>query len=711
MAAFEPPTPLKKTNPREAASMLDSLNLSTPAALRDATQEELAGQNLSGYEAMRRIRDDAAQFRRDYQNWRKGGKTGAKGARGITTQAHESMSIAHNPLTELTKHTKAYPLCRKNLAKIAAVGKLKVPSSPSAPKPTAFLAHLGVGGFHRSHQAYVTDVLLERATTRSVPAGYDNARRVSYKQLPGSGGDLTELAYVWGILGVGLMPWDKKMYDTLKRQDYLYTLLTRGNDGSEARVVQSIVGFLHVPEDPENALVRLEQSDIRILSLTVTEKGYYRTPDGGLDVDNALVKEDLTGWTPRGLLQPKTAPGLICTVLLRRRGQAGPLTVMSCDNLPLNGNTARDSVLAFAKLVDEDLASYIAEEVPFPNAMVDRITPVTKPEQIAILKDEYGVEDGWPVVAEPFLQWVVEDKFVCGRPAWEKACSGPNESVLFVDDVEPYELMKLRLLNSSHSAMAYVSLLASHTFVDEALTDIDVLTFLRAYMNEVVTTLVPVAGVNFIEYRAKLVERFSNPYIKDTLARLALDGSQKFEATLGHALVKHFKGNANAKIDVMALAFAAFLRCCCSGHHEYEVIAPSPDVTVEDPQIATLEPLATQALKCSVEEHHASEALDVDASNEWRQKGEQATSSFLACVFGKGVEDFSALSALVYKHFSALVFRGMRSCLDAYRKEQLLKIKAEVAATYEVLRTLQRQEILLTPPEECGETTVGASGM
>ena len=165
------------------------------------------------------------------------------------------------------------------------------------------------------------------------------------------------------------------MYDTLKRQDYLYTLLTRGNDGSEARVVQSIVGFLHVPEAPEAALQRLEKEDIRILSLTVTEKGYYRTPDGGLDTANALVKEDLQDWN-NGLKQPKTAPGLICTVLLRRRGKAGPLTVMSCDNLPLNGNTARDSVLAFARLVDQDLATYIASEVPFPNAMVDRITPV-----------------------------------------------------------------------------------------------------------------------------------------------------------------------------------------------------------------------------------------------------------------------------------------------------------------------------------------------
>ena len=180
------------------------------------------------------------------------------------------------------------------------------------------------------------------------------------------------------------------MYDTLKRQDYLYTLLTRGNDGSEARVVQSIVGFLHVPEAPEAALQRLEKEDIRILSLTVTEKGYYRTPDGGLDTANALVKEDLQDWN-NGLKQPKTAPGLICTVLLRRRGKAGPLTVMSCDNLPLNGNTARDSVLAFARLVDQDLANYIAQEVPFPNAMVDRITPV-RSRRPAVLRCLHAID-------------------------------------------------------------------------------------------------------------------------------------------------------------------------------------------------------------------------------------------------------------------------------------------------------------------------------
>ena len=270
-------------------------------------------------------------------------------------------------------------------------------------------------------------------------------------------------------------------------------------------MIQSIVDFLHVPEDPEKVLQRLCQPDVRIVSLTVTEKGYYRTADGHLDETNPLVAEDIKAWTANGLKQPKTALGLICTIAHRRKDAAGPFTVLSCDNLPMNGLTCKTATLEFAAKVDPALAAYLEREIPFPSSMVDRITPVTKPEQIELLKDEYGVEDGWPVVAEPFLQWVVEDKFAAGRPKWEQAASGLNESVLFVEDVEPYELMKLRLLNSSHSAMAYVSLLGGHVFVDEALGDIDVLTFLRAYMAEIVTTLVPVAGVDFIQYRAKLV--------------------------------------------------------------------------------------------------------------------------------------------------------------------------------------------------------------
>jgi mannitol-1-phosphate/altronate dehydrogenase len=348
--------------------------------------------------------------------------------------------------------------------------------------------------------------------------------------------------------------------------------------------------------------------------------------------------------------------------------------------------------------------------------MVDRITPVTTPENISLLKDEYGVEDGWPVVAEPFLQWVVEDTFARGRPRWELAPAGKNESVIFVADVEPYELMKLRLLNSSHSAMAYVSLLSSHVFVDEALGDIDVLTFLRAYMNEVVQTLVPVAGVDFIAYRAQLVERFSNPYIKDTLERLAQDGSQKFFATLGHALVCHFKGKKRSAFDVLALAFAAFLRCCAADPDEADaercarfdraMVPPLPPFEIIEPKLGVLAPLAAEALDGVVDEYLASQDMDVEAADESAARGEKATNAFLAAVFGKDVEDFGALTQAVYAHFQNLAFQGTKKTLSSYRTEQLLKIKAEIAQTYTLLRELQRQEILLTPPEDAGETTV-----
>ncbi|KAH8083454.1 mannitol 2-dehydrogenase [Aureococcus anophagefferens] len=680
------------------SSMLDSENrlaamdLSSPAALRDKTSAELQAAHLTGYEAMRKIREDAAH------------KNGS------------NLRLAHNPLTELPSGPKSLPLTRANLEALggAKSGSLKV---PAAAAPTAFLAHVGVGGFHRSHQAYMTDVLLERAGTGTRPGAYDDARRRRSDSVPPSSED-----EVWGIIGVGLMPWDRKMYETLKSQDFLYTLVTRGNSGSAARVVQSISDFLFVPEDPAGALERLCAPDIRIISLTVTEKGYYRDASGHLDAGNATVKEDIENWNAGGavgLAQPKTAFGLICTVLARRwRSNLGPLTVMSCDNLPMNGSVCRNARLEFANLVDKILGTWIADHVPFPSSMVDRITPVTKPEHVALLEDEYA-RDGWPVIAEPFLQWVIEDRFACGRPRWEEAASGGNESVMFVDDVEPYELMKLRLLNSSHSAMAYVSLLAEHVFVDEALVDIDVLTFLRAYMSEVVESLVPVAGVDFIEYRAKLIERFSNAYIKDTLMRLAEDGSQKFRSTLEHALVGHFKLRDPSSFDVLALAFAAFMRCCardpCAELAEDELrlerydrahVFPTPQIAVRDPLLATLEPLATGVLDACVDEHLANQMCDVDASDALRASGEAKTTAFLAAIFGSGVGDFVTLAASVHRHFESLVFLGVKHKLASYRHEQLLTIKAEIAQTYKTLRELQRQEILLTPPEEAHATTV-----
>ena len=391
----------------DSENRLAAMDLSSPAALRDKTSAELQAAHLTGYEAMRKIREDAAQFRRDYSNWRKGGAHGAagQGLKKSDSKNGSNLRLAHNPLTELPSGPKSLPLTRANLEALggAKSGALKVPTA--RPTPTAFLAHVGVGGFHRSHQAYMTDVLLERTGTGTRPGAYDDARRRRSDSVPPNTED-----EVWGIIGVGLMPWDRKMYETLKSQDFLYTLVTRGNSGSAARVVQSIHDFLFVPEDPAGALERLCAPDIKIISLTVTEKGYYRDASGHLDAGNATVKEDIEHWNAGGavgLAQPKTAFGLICTILARRwRSNMGPLTVMSCDNLPMNGSVCRNATLEFANLVDKILGTWIADHVPFPSSMVDRITPVTKPEHVALLEDEYGARDGWPVIAEPFLQRV-----------------------------------------------------------------------------------------------------------------------------------------------------------------------------------------------------------------------------------------------------------------------------------------------------------------
>lgn len=662
----------------QEAKRLDALNLVSPAALRDATAADLAASKLTGYEAMRKIRDDAAQFRRDYANWRKGGASGSRGeglaknpsaplsASRERSDSNQYLAFAHNPLSELPAPS-VLPLRRANLRALAS--SLDVPVG-DVPPINKLVAHVGVGGFHRSHQAYATDALLRVAG--------------------GGGGD------AWGILGVGLMPFDRAMRDALVKQDMLYTLLARGNDGSKARVVQSIVDYAFLPDDPEGSLVKLEDARVRILSLTVTEKGYYRTADGDLDVDAPPVAADLASWKPRfGCPAPATALGLACTVLARRRHKGiAPMTILSCDNLPMNGATARAATLAFAEKVDADLAKWIADTVSFPSSMVDRITPKTEPAHVALLRDEYGVEDAWPVVCEPFLQWVVEDDFPTGRPRWEDAAQGPLESITFVENVEPYELMKLRLLNSSHSAMAYAGLLLGATHVDEAMADIDVVAFLRGYMGEVAGSLSPIAGVNFLEYRATLTERFKNAYIKDTLDRLAEDGSAKFAATLASALEEYFAPLAPAAYDVVALALAAFMRACGGkggGAGAEESAALASAIEIRDPRAAALAAAANAALAAA-----GGDALAAP------------TEQFLSEIFGKRlvVDEFPGFAVSVAGHFRRIVADGARACLAAYRVEQLAKVRCEIASTYGVLRELQRQEILLTPPSEDDETTV-----
>ncbi|WP_081864153.1 mannitol dehydrogenase family protein [Mycetocola saprophilus] len=336
------------------------------------------------------------------------------------------------------------------------------------------IVHFGLGNFHRAHQAMFLDRLLTL----------------------GEGNE-------WGICGVGVMPGDARMRDVLAAQDSLYTLVLKSGTGElDARVISSIHDYHFAPDDREAVLSELTAETTRIVSLTVTEGG-YRLPEEGTE-------------NPLGVFD------LIVTGLARRRAAGTvPFTVMSCDNLPGNGEVARGVILEAARRRDPELAAWIAENVAFPSSMVDRITPVTTDADRALVRDTFGVEDAWPVVAEPFVQWVLEDHFTAGRPALEKV------GVQLVSDVAPYEKMKLRLLNASHQGMAYFGLLLGHTFAHEATTDPRIVAFLHRFLAESRPTLDPVPGIDLNDYVNTLFERFTNPAIADTLNRLATDAGSR----------------------------------------------------------------------------------------------------------------------------------------------------------------------------------------
>jgi mannitol 2-dehydrogenase len=352
------------------------------------------------------------------------------------------------------------------------------------------VVHFGVGGFHRAHQAMYHDRLM-------------NAGK----------------ALDWGICGVGVMPADRRMKEALDAQDGLYTLVLKHPDGTyEPRVIGSITEYLFAPDDPEAVLEKLAGEATRIVSLTVTEGGY--------GIDHVSGEFDPSGDVARDLepgATPRTTFGFV-TEALRRRRERGlpPFTVMSCDNLQGNGHLSHRAFTAFARLRDPELGAWIEREVRFPNSMVDRITPQTTDDDRAELRERFGVDDRWPVVCEPFTQWVLEDAFSLGRPPYEDA------GVQVVEDVEPYELMKLRLLNASHQALCYFAYLAGYRLVHEAAQDPLFRAFLLGYMDgEATPTLAPVPGVDVDDYKQTLIERFSNPEVRDTIARLCAESSDR----------------------------------------------------------------------------------------------------------------------------------------------------------------------------------------
>ncbi|WP_425488416.1 mannitol dehydrogenase family protein [Nakamurella aerolata] len=368
---------------------------------------------------------------------------------------------------------------------------------------TAGIVHFGVGGFHRAHQAMYTDVLLAS----------DDA------QVAGA-------AAGWGICGVGVMPSDAAMRDVMRAQDGLYTLVTKAPDGAlHARVIGSIVDYRYAPDDPQAVIAKLADPAVRIVSLTVTEGGYSLNQlTGEFDPSPADIQADLNADA-----LPRTTFGLITAGLrLRRERGVPPFTVLSCDNLQGNGDLARKAFTSFATLLDPELGQWMRQQVHFPNCMVDRITPATTDADRQLVAERFGIDDGWPVVCEPFTQWVLQDDFAVAepdapsRPQWELT------GAQIVDDVEPYELMKLRLLNASHQGIAYFGHLAGYRLVHEAATDPDLAAFLLSYMvNEASPTLAPVPGVDLDAYRKELIERFGNPGVRDTVARLAAESSDR----------------------------------------------------------------------------------------------------------------------------------------------------------------------------------------
>ncbi len=353
---------------------------------------------------------------------------------------------------------------------------------------TPGIVHIGLGNFHRAHMAVYMDDLFAR----------------------GEGHD-------WAILGAGVRPADARMRDALVAQDCLSTVIALDPKGKSARRVGAMTGFVEVAEGNGPLIAAMADPAIRIVSLTVTEGGYFVDSAGHFDPAAPDIAHDAA--QPDA---PRTAFGAILAALRRRRA-AGvpPFTVMSCDNLPGNGHVTRGTVTGLARLQDAGFAAWVAANVAFPNGMVDRITPATGDRERALARD-FGLDDPVPVTCEPFRQWVLEDDFPQGRPAWEKV------GVTFTDQVHAFEAMKLRILNGGHAIIAYPGGLLDVELVADAMAHPLIRAFLlKVEREDILPHVGAVPGTSIPAYLDLIVERFSNPEVADTIRRLCLDGSNR----------------------------------------------------------------------------------------------------------------------------------------------------------------------------------------
>ena len=428
----------------------------------------------------------------------------------------------------------------------AALGRLDprvaVPSyDRSALRPG--IVHIGVGGFHRAHQAVYLDDLCQAGVTD------------------------------WSITGAGVLPADQRMADALVAQDGLYTLVTRDAHATHVRVVGSLVEYLLATPSIEPLVERLVRPDTRIVSMTITEGGYPVDPVTG-------------AWVPAtdGRI-PVAFEAIVAALRARRDGGQAGFTVLSCDNVMHNGDVARAVTLGVAAAMEPGLEAWVARNVAFPNSMVDRITPATTDADRSFLRREYGLVDRWPVVSETFIQWVIEDAFPYGRPAFDEV------GALFTADVAPYETLKLRLLNAGHSTLAYLAALADIEFVHQVMQDPMFAKYLKRFHDdEAGPSLPPVPGIDVDAYKAAVQERFANPEVRDQVSRICLDGSSKFPKFLVPTIGSQLDRGGQVSLAALALAgWCQYLLVGIDGEGR-------PIELANDPRLATARQLAQESL-------------------------------------------------------------------------------------------------------------------
>ncbi|KAG7336858.1 multiple polyol-specific dehydrogenase [Nitzschia inconspicua] len=507
----------------------------------------------------------------------------------------------------------------KNAATKSTTGSRKAvmefPSyNPKELKPG--ILHVGVGNFHRSHMAaYMNDLFNTSSSNKN---------------------------HSWGIIGTGVMPQEHDKRNMLEQQDWLQTLVELdGNKGTtKASILASMIDFTPVDYNNERGHIdfynQLLNNDIKIVSLTVTEGGYFMDNDGNLDLSNVKIQHDIANPT-----MPCTVFGLVCKALMQRKAEGRPpFTVLSCDNIPHNGRVTQNIVSELSyQMFGSELQEWIVTHGAFPNSMVDRITPAASKEISEMIEEMFGYQDTAPVLCEPFRQWVLEDKFVNGeRPDWDRL-----ETVSVVDDVAPYENMKIRILNGGHASLCYPAALLGLKFVHEAITHPTIGPFMNTLeRKEIIPTLPPVPNTNLIEYWNIIASRFANPTLQDTITRICFDGfnrQPKFIVPVAKDALMNAKlsGDTDAGVvDGVALVSAMWCRYCQGTTEAGQAIGPN------DPEWETLARAANKAkmeptawldalpqVYGSVGHDPVFRAAFVNASNAIQRKGvEQAMQDF-----------------------------------------------------------------------------------